>query len=296
MTDQRVLADRFEEDRPRLRAVACRLLGSVHDADDAVQAAWLKISRRGIDGVNTPTAWFTTVTTHECLDRLREHKRRAEVLGGDELLPEALSPAADEQVVMAESVGRALLVVLDQLSPAQRVAFVLHDAFAVPFDVIATLLDRTPAAAKKLASRARDRVNGSEPSAARPTAEHLDIARTFLAASQQGDLEALLEILDPDVVRRVDRVLVGGQVPTELRGAQEFVEESKMFAAVARGGEVAVLDGAAGIVIAPAGQLKSLLRLDIRDGRIHVIDIIGDPDRLAAVSVTLADQFPAEQT
>lgn len=287
MNDEEVLAARFEEDRGHLRAVAYRLLGSVHDADDAVQAAWLKISRRGLGGVSNPTGWFTTVTAHECLDRLREQKRRAEVLGGDELLPAAVSPAADEQVAMAESVGRALLVVLDRLSPAQRVAFVLHDAFAVPFDDIAALLDRTPTAAKKLASLARRRVRGVATST-RPTAEHLDIARTFLAASQQGDLEALLEILDPDVLRRVDRVLVGERIPTELRGAREFVDESRMFATVARGGEVAILDGAAGIVIAPAGQLKSLLRLDIRDGRIRVIDIIGDPGRLASVDVVLA--------
>lgn len=289
MTDRQMLAERFEEDRHRLRAVAYRLLGSVHDAEDAVQAAWLKISRRGIEGVDAPTAWFTTVTARECLDRLREQKRRAEVLGGEELLPDAVSPAADEQVAMAESVGRALLVVLGRLSPAQRVAFVLHDAFAIPFDAIATLLDCTPAAAKKLASRARARVHGSELPATRPTAEHLDIARSFLAASQQGNLEALLAILDPDVLRRVDRVLVGGRIPTELRGAQEFVEESKMFATVARGGEVAVVDGAAGVVIAPVGQLKSLLRLDIQDGRIRVIDIIGDPDRLAAAEIVLAD-------
>lgn len=288
MNDLQVLAARFEEDRGHLRAVAYRLLGSAHDADDAVQAAWLKISRRGLDEVSNPTGWFTTVTAHECLDRLRQQKRRAEVLGGDELLPPAIAPAADEQVAMAEAVGRALLVVLDRLSPAQRVAFVLHDAFAMPFDDIAALLDRTPTAVKKLASLARQRVRGTATSA-RPTREHLDIARTFLAASQHGDLDALLEILDPEVVRRVDRVLVGERIPTELRGAREFVEESKMFAAVARGGEVAILDGAAGIVVAPAGQLKSVLRLDIRDGRIHAIDIIGEPDRLVAVDIALAD-------
>ena len=289
MTDLETLAARFEEDRHHLREVAHRLLGSVHDADDAVQAAWLKVSRRGIAEVANPTGWFTTVTAHECLDRLRERKRRAEVLGADDHGPVAVAPAADEQVAMAESVGRALLVVLDRLSPAQRVAFVLHDAFAVPFDDIAALLDRTPAAAKKLASRARERVRGGATGTARPTAEHLAVARAFLAASQEGDLDALLEVLDPDVVRRVDRVLVGGHIPVELRGARKFVEESKLFAATARGGEVAVLDGAAGIVVAPAGQLKSVLRLDIRDGRIHVIDIIGDPDRLASVDVTLAD-------
>jgi RNA polymerase sigma factor (sigma-70 family) len=288
VNDLETLAARFEEDRQHLRGVAHRLLGSVHDADDAVQSAWLKVSKRGIADVANPTGWFTTVIAHECLDRLRERKRRAEILGADEPVPAAVAPAADEEVVVAESVGRALLVVLDRLSPAQRVAFVLHDAFAVPFDDIAALLDRTPAATKKLASRARERVHGATV-AARPTADHLEIARTFLAASQQGNLDALLEILDPDVVRRVDRVLVGGHILLELRGAREFVEESKLFAATARGGEVAVLDGAAGIVIAPAGQLKSLLRLDIRDGRIHVIDIIGEPDRLASVDVTVAD-------
>ncbi|MBU9763854.1 RNA polymerase subunit sigma [Mycobacterium sp. TNTM28] len=288
MTDQQALATRFDQDRRHLRAVACRLLGSVHDADDAVQATWLKVSRRGIADVDNPTGWFTTTVARECLDRLRERNRRAELLGAGEVTPAASAPGADEQVAMAESVGRALLVVLDRLSPAQRVAFVLHDAFAVPFDDIAALLDRTPQAAKKLASRARDRVHGAVP-AERPTSEHLQIARTFLAASQQGDLAALLEILDPDVVRRVDRVLVGEHIPTELRGAREFVEESKMFAAVARGGEVAVLDGFAGIVIAPAGQLKTLLRLDIRDGRVSLIDIVGDPDRLASAAVTLAD-------
>lgn len=291
MNDLETLAARFEEDRHHLRGVAHRLLGSVHDADDAVQSAWLKVSKRGIADVANPTGWFTTVTAHECLDRLRERKRRAEVLGADEHLPTAstaMAPAADEEVAMAESVGRALLVVLDRLSPAQRVAFVLHDAFAVPFDDIAALLDRTPAATKKLASRARERVHGATV-AARPTAEHLDIARTFLAASQQGNLDALLEILDPDVVRRVDPVLVDQHIPVELRGAHKFVEESKLFSAVARGGEVAMLDGAAGIVIAPAGRLKSLLRLDIRGGRIHVIDIIGDPDRLAAVDIALGN-------
>ncbi len=197
---------------------------------------------------------------------------------------------------MAESVGRALLVVLDRLSPAERVAFVLHDAFAVPFGDIAELLDRTPTAAKKLASRARERIRGTAPTAVRPTAEHLDIARSFLAASQQGDLEALLGLLDPDVLRRVDRVLVGEKIPTELRGARKFIEESKMFTAVAQGGEVAILDGRAGIVIAPAGELKSLLRLDIRDGRITSSTSSAirrawlpwrwrwrtDPDRLAA--------------
>lgn len=287
MNHQQAMAERFETDRAHLHAVAYRLLGSLHDADDAVQAAWLKISRRGIADVRNPTGWFTTVTARECLDRLRERKRRGEVLGADELVPAAASPAADDEVAMAETVGRALLVVLDRLSPAQRVAFVLHDVFAVPFDDIGALLDRSPVAAKKLASRARERLHGDPEPPHRPTAEHLKLAQAFLSASQHGDLAVLLEILAPDVVRRVDRVLVPAHVPTDLRGARAFVEESRMFATVARGAEVAVLDGAAGIVVAPAGRLKAVLRLDIRDGRIHTIDIIGEEHRLASVVVTL---------
>lgn len=289
MDHQQVMAERFEADRGHLHAVAYRLLGSVHDADDAVQAAWLKISQRGIADVRNPTGWFTTVTARECLDRLRERKRRGEVFGADQPGSAAASPAADEEVAMAESVGRALLVVLDRLSPAQRVAFVLHDVFAVPFDDIGELLDRSAVAAKKLASRARERLHGDPNPPRRPTAEHFKIAQAFLSASQHGDLAALLEVLAPDVVRHVDRVLVADRVPTELRGAREFVEESRMFTAVAQGGEVALVDGAAGIVIAPAGRLKAVLRLGIRDGHIQLIDIIGDPDRLASVEVRLLD-------
>ncbi|WP_441961454.1 sigma-70 family RNA polymerase sigma factor [Mycolicibacterium houstonense] len=286
--DQQALADRFEADRGHLHAVAYRLLGSTHDADDAVQASWLKVSQHGIADVRNPTGWFTTVTARECLDRLRERKRRGEVLVADEVAPAAVSPGADDEVAMAESVGRALLVVLDRLSPDQRVAFVLHDAFAVPFADIGELLDRSAVSAKKLASRARAQLHGDPSVSRRPTAEHLEIARAFLAASQHGDLTTLLKLLAPDVVRRVDRRLVPEHVPTELHGAREFAEESKMFAGVARGGEVAVIDGVPGVVVAPVGRLKSVLLLDIHDGRIQDIDIIGDARRLASLEVTLA--------
>src|SRR5437899_1341659 len=164
MSDEQSLAEQFEADRGHLRAVAYRLLGSMHDADDAVQAAWLKVSRAGSADLRNPTGWFTTVTARECLDQLRAKKRRGEVLGGDERVTSpafSTSPAPEEEVALAESVGRALMVVLDRLSPAQRVAFVLHDMFAIPFDDIGHLLDRSPAAAKKLASRARERVEGT---------------------------------------------------------------------------------------------------------------------------------------
>jgi RNA polymerase sigma-70 factor (ECF subfamily) len=292
MHNQQALAERFEADRVHLRAVAYRLLGSLHDADDAVQTAWLKVSEHGISGVDNPTGWFTTVTAHECLDRLRQRKRRAEVLGADGLIPAAAAaaPAADEEVATAESVGRALMVVLDRLSPAQRVAFILHDVFAVPFDVIGEVVDRSPAAAKKLASRARQRVYAAPTVPEHATAEHLEIAEAFIAASRHGNLAMLMEILAPDVVRHVDRVLVPKHVSTELRGAKEFAEETRMFATMARSAEVALLDGTPGIVVAPAGRLKALLRLDIRDGRVHAIDIIGATHRLTSVAVSLPVQ------
>ena len=288
MNAEQSLADLFEADRPHLRGVAYRLLGSTHDADDAVQAAWLKIGREGLHDVRNLTGWFTTVTARECLDQLRARKRRGEVpLGNGHAAYVRTSASVDDEVALAESVGRALMVVLDRLSPAQRVAFVLHDLFAVPFDDIAQLLDRSPVAAKKLASRARERLHGKTSEAHRPTAEHLKIAEAFLSASQRGNMSVLLELLAPDVVRRVDRVLVPDTVPTEVRGARAVAEETKMFAARARAGAVAVVDGAAGIVLAPAGKLEAVLRLSSRAGRIIAIDIIGDEQRLASVTVTL---------
>jgi RNA polymerase sigma factor (sigma-70 family) len=287
MSAEKSLAEQFEAARPHLRAVAYRLLGSIHNADDAVQTAWLKVGQSGLPDVRNPTGWFTTVTVRVCLDQLRARKRRGEVPLADSTPGVPTAAAADEDVALAESVGRALMVVLDRLSPMQRVAFVLHDMFAVPFDDIGELLDRSPMAAKKLASRARERLRGKPSESTRPSAEHLRIAQAFLTASQQGNIGVLLELLAPNVVRRVDRVLVPAGIPTELRGAREFVEESKMFAARSRAGAVAVVDGAAGIVIAPAGHLEAVLRLSIRAGRIEVIDIVGEPRRLASVTVTL---------
>jgi len=290
MIDEQSLADQFEADRIHLRSVGYRLLGSVHDADDAVQAAWLKVSRAGSTDLRNPTGWFTTVTARECLDQLRARKRRAEVLGGDQWVSSPAfptSPAPEEDVAMAESVGRALMVVLDRLSPAQRVAFVLHDMFAIPFDDIGRLLERSPVAAKKLASRARERLEGKATTPHRPTAEHLKIAQAFLSASQHGNIPVLLELLAPDVIRHVDRVLVPDDVPTELRGAREVAEETKIFAARAQGAAVAMVNATPGIVMAPAGRLEGVLTLSIRDGRIHRIDIIGDTRRLDTVKVTL---------
>ena len=289
------LAQRFDADRRHLRSVAFQLLGSVADADDAVQSAWLKASRsqpETVANIANLTGWFTTITAHEAADQLRARKRRGEQpLGGaDELdrLAETASAPADADALLAESVSGALLVVLDRLSPAQRVAFVLHDVFATPFEDIADLLDRSPAAAKKLASRARRRLQSEPPAQPRRTPAHLEIVEAFLAASRGGDIATLLELLAPDVVRRVDRSLVPADVPTELRGARAVAEETRRFAQRARAGAVLLIDGAPGIVIAPRGRAQVLLLIGVgADNRIRTVDITADADRIRRAVLTL---------
>ncbi|WP_025736128.1 sigma-70 family RNA polymerase sigma factor [Mycobacterium genavense] len=284
LVDLADLAQRFDADRQHLRAVAFRLLGSIPDADDAVQSAWLKASRAdGIGEIANLTGWFTTITAHEAFDQLRARKHRAEQPVADvaEFDRLAATAPADEDALLADSVGSAMLVVLDRLSPAQRVAFVLHDVFAMPFETIGEVLDRSPAAAKKLASRARARLHGGSPARPGPPDRHLEIAEAFLAASRGGDIAALLELLAPEVVRRVDRALVPADVAAEVRGAREVAEETRRFARRARAGVVLLIDGAPGIVIAPHGRAQILLRLGIgADNRIHVIDITGDAAQL----------------
>jgi RNA polymerase sigma factor (sigma-70 family) len=296
------LAQRFDADRRHLRSVAFGLLGSVADADDAVQSAWLKASRYGIDGaegVANLTGWFTTITAHEALDQLRARKRRAEqpLADPDELdrLAGTAAAPADESALLADSVSDALLVVLDRLSPAQRVAFVLHDVFAMPFETIAGLLDRSPAAAKKLASRARGRLHAAPAVEPGRAGAHLEIVEAFLAASRGGNIAALLELLAPDVLRRVDPALVGAGVPVELRGAREVAEETRLFTRRARAGVVLLIDGVPGVVLAPRGRAQVLLRIGVgTDNRIHTIDITGDPDRLRRAVLALP-AWPPEQ-
>lgn len=288
------LARHFEADRHHLRSVAFHLLGSAADADDAVQSAWLKISRADSDAIENLTGWFTTITARVALDQVRARRRRAEqpLAEPPELERTAglSSPAADEDIRRTDSVDRALLVVLDRLSPPQRVAFVLHDVFGVPFEAVAGVLDRSPDSAKKLASRARTRLRASPAGTPRRTAEHVQIVQAFLAASQGGDIPALLELLAPDVVRRVDRALVPHDVPTEVRGAARVAEETRRFTRRARTGAVLLIDGAPGVALAPGGRLQALLRIGIgADGRIHTVDIIGDADRLPSAALTLLD-------
>lgn len=302
-------AERFDADRRHLRSVAFPLRGSIADADDAVQSAWLKASRADftvIEKVDNLTGWFTTITAREALDQLRVRRRRAEQplhktteLRAVGRLGATSSAPADEDALLAESVSGALLVVLDRLSPAQRVAFVLHDAFAMPFDEIAFLLNRTPEAAKKLAGRARSLRQPDSTVIPRRTAEHLQVVTAFLAASRGGDIARLLELLAPDVVRRVDPALVPDPaaegVPTEVRGARKVAEETRRFAQRARTGVVLLIDGVPGIVLAPRGRAEALLLIGLgADNRIHAIDITGDADRIRRASLTLP-RWPSQQ-
>jgi RNA polymerase sigma factor (sigma-70 family) len=285
------LAQRFDSDRRHLRSVAFHLLGSAADAEDAVQSAWLKASRADHGTVENLTGWFTTITAREAVEVLRARKRRAEqpLAAPDqpERIAVAASAGADEGALLTDSVSRALLVVLDRLSPAQRVAFVLHDVFALPFDSIGELLGRSPDAAKKLASRARGRLHAGGSVEPARTAEHLKIVEAFLDASRGGDIRTLLDLLAPDVVRTVDRELVPDDVPTVLRGAKAVAEETRRFAVRARAGAVVLVNGIPGIAIAPAGNVQALLQIGIEDGRIATIDIVGGADRLQSAVLAL---------
>ncbi|OBH50247.1 sigma-70 family RNA polymerase sigma factor [Mycobacterium sp. E2479] len=284
------LAARFDADRRHLRSVAFQLLGSVDDADDAVQSAWLKASRADFDAVENLTGWFTTITAREAFDQLRVRKRRAEqpIAGTEELDRLAQTAPADEDTLLTESVSSALLVVLDRLSPAQRVAFVLHDVFAMPFEQIAAVMHRSPDATKKLASRARSRLHAEPADPGRRTATHLKVVEAFLTASRGGDIAGLLELLAPEVVRTVDPALVPADVPTTLRGAREVAVETRRFALRARAGAVMLIDGAPGIVLAARGRAQVLLVIGIgADGRIHTIDITGNAERIRRTALTL---------
>jgi RNA polymerase sigma factor (sigma-70 family) len=278
------LAAEFEAERGRLHGLAYRMLGSAAEADDAVQEAWLRLNR--VDSVDNLAAWLTTVVSRVCLDVLRSRKARRE--DPFEVLPEPAAgadPAAE--VELADSVGRALLVVLDALGPAERIAFVLHDLFAVPFDRIAPVLDRTPVAAKKLASRARQRVRGTSPLPPADLARHRRVVDAFLAAARGGDLGSLLEVLAPDVVRRADAAALPAGAAREVRGARTVAEETQVFGKRARFAEAALVDGAVGVVVAPRGRLLLAMAVTVEGERVASYEVIADPARLAALRVTL---------
>jgi RNA polymerase sigma factor (sigma-70 family) len=286
MDDLMWLAERFEQDRAHLRAVAYRMLGSLSEAEDAVQESWLRLGRADISGIDNLSGWMTTVVARVCLDMLRSRRsRREEPEAPDAPVSsdEAIDP--EQEAVLADSVGLALLVVLDALAPAERLAFVLHDMFGVPFDEIATLAGRSPAAARQLASRARRRVQGTAivPKADLDRQRH--IVDAFLSASRAGDFDALLGVLDPDVVFRSDGV-TGPSWPTELRGAPDVAAQFLGQAALAR---PALVNGALGVVVAPRGRLLVVLNLTIAGSKIAAIEAIADPARLRHLELAVAD-------
>ncbi|MFB9833555.1 sigma-70 family RNA polymerase sigma factor [Actinoallomurus acaciae] len=284
-TDVR-LAERFDTDRGHLRAVAYRMLGSLDEADDAIQETWLRASRTDIGEIANVTGWLTTIIGRVCLDMLRTRRRRGEELTAEPVSATPSGADPEEEAVLAESVGLALLVVLDRLGPAERVAFVLHDLFAVPFTDIAAILERTQVAAKKLASRARQRVHGTPAVPAADLERQREVVGAFLAASRAGDLEALLAVLAPDVVRRTDRVAPGGE--GEVRGARRIAEETRTNTARARVAALALVDGEVGLVVAPRGRLLLILRIEVDGDRVTSVDVIGDPARLGGFRIALA--------
>jgi RNA polymerase sigma-70 factor, ECF subfamily len=283
------LAERFEAHRAHLRAVAYQMLGSASEADDAVQEAWLRLSRADAGSVDNLGGWLTTVVARICLDMLRSRSsRREEPL--DAHLPDAAGTPADatdpeHEALLAEGVGLALLVVLDTLAPAERLAFVLHDMFAVPFEQIGSILGRSPSAAKQLASRARRRVQGAAASDTDPTRQRA-VVDAFLAASRHGDFDALLALLDPGVVLRSDTAATAVGAASELRGAPAVAGS---FSGRAQRARLALVDGAAGAVWAPGGRPRVVFTFTMAGGKIVAIDILADPDRLSRLDLTILD-------
>jgi RNA polymerase sigma factor (sigma-70 family) len=287
------LADQFEANRTHLRAVAYRMLGSVSEADDAVQESWLRLSRANAEEVANLRAWLTTVVARVCLDMLRSRKsRREEPLGPH--VPEPIVSRADgldpeHEALLADSVGLALLVVLEQLSPAERLAFVLHDMFGVPFDEIAPIVGRSSAASRQLASRARRRVQGAAPAPDPDLSAQREVVDAFLVAARGGDFDALLAVLDPDVVMRVD---AGAERPgqtRELRGPAAVIEQTTSFARFAAFARPALVNGAAGFVVAREGRPLTVAGFTVAGGKIVEIDLLADPARLRKLDLTVLD-------
>jgi RNA polymerase sigma-70 factor, ECF subfamily len=289
MDEQEWLAEQFEERRDHLRAVAFRMLGSGSEADDAVQEAWFRLARADTSDIENLSGWLTTVVARVCLDVLRSRRaKREDPLGETPPAAPDVDAGADpeREAVLADSVGLAMLVVLETLTPAERVAFVLHDMFAVPFDEIATIVGRTPVAARQLASRARARVQGAGPGATPDPARQRVVVEAFLAAARGGDMSALLALLDPDVVLRADAAAVEMGAPRELVGATAVAET---LAGRARIAKVATVDGTVGLVFAPGGETRVVIDLTINDGRITALEVVAEPDVLSALDIVIAD-------
>jgi RNA polymerase sigma-70 factor (ECF subfamily) len=288
MNDRDFLAKRFEQERPQLRRIAYRLLGTLDEADDAVQEAWIRLSRTDESSLDNLGAWLTTVVSRVCLDMLRTRRSRREEFVGS-WMPEPIvtidgAPTPEDEALIADGVGLALYVVLETLAPAERLAFVLHDMFALPFDEIAPIVGRTPEAARQLASRARRRVQGAKPEPDVELAEQKRVVDAFLAAAREGDFDALLELLDPEVTLRVDAGPDSPLAREPIVGAAAVVGEARKWSAMAPYSRPAIVNGVAGAVVRrPDGTVYSVVALTIANGRINAIDFVVDPAKLARV-------------
>jgi RNA polymerase sigma factor (sigma-70 family) len=294
MNEHELLAQRFERERPHLKAVAYRMLGSLTEADDAVQDAWLRVSRADSGGIENMRGWLTTIVARICLNTLKSRNSRPEEPLGPHV-PDPIVSAEDgvdpeHEALLADSVGLALLVVLDALSPAERLAFVLHDMFAVPFDEIAPIIERSPAATRQLASRARRRIQGATPFPDADLRSQREITDAFLAASRDGDFEALIALLDPDVVLRTDTGAILPGASRLIRGAAAVAQQTVTFTR-SRSGEAkpALVNGTAGVVWASQGRPFSVVGFTVRRGRIAEIDVLADPARLQQLEIDVLD-------
>ncbi|MFD3938615.1 sigma-70 family RNA polymerase sigma factor [Streptomyces sp. NPDC058611] len=294
MNDSTLPAERFEEHRSHLRAVAYRMLGSLAEAEDAVQEAWLRFDRSDTDDVENLGGWLTTVVARVCLNVLRARSSRREDPLDAFTTESAAGPEArvdpEHEALLADAVGLALLVVLDTLTPSERVAFVLHDLFAVPFDDIAPMIEKTPAATRQLAGRARRRVRGRTRDAdgdGGDRARQRLVVDAFLAATRGGDFDALLSLLHPGVVLRADRAVGPTPEPLLVTGAETVARGAMAAMRRARTTGPALVDGSAGLVMAPLGKLFLVLRFALADGRITEIDLVAEPDRLSALEIAV---------
>ena len=286
------MAERFEQERPQLRRIAYRMLGTLDEADDAVQEAWIKLGRTDDASVENLAAWLTTVVSRVCLDMLRTRRSRREEFVGS-WMPEPIvaidsAPTPEEEALIADGVGLALYIVLETLAPAERLAFVLHDMFALPFDEIAAIVGRSPEATRQLASRARRRVQGATAVPDVELAEQQKVVEAFLAAAREGDFDALLEMLDPDVTLRVDAGPGSPLAHEPIVGAEEVLAEARRFRALAPYSRPAIVNGVAGAVVGrPDGTVFTVVALTVTNGRINAIDFLVDPVKLARLSLPL---------
>ncbi len=295
MPEQEWLADRFEENRGHLRAVAYRMLGTLNEADDAVQEAWLRLSRSDAGAIENLGGWLTTVVSRVCLDMLRSRSsRKEEALDAQPTGPVAIREGQrdpEQETLLADSIGTALLIVLDRLDPAERLAFVLHDMFAVSFDEIAAIVGRSPEAARQLASRARRRVQGAPAVPKASINEQRRVVDAFLDALRRGDFEGLVAVLDPDVVVRVDEAASRPGAPREIRGARNWAKGAIAFSRQLAGTvQPMLVNGEVGLVWTPGGRVFRVLRFSFADGNIASVEIIADPARLREFDLAVLDE------